>query len=133
MSQNDGLDRRAFLKHAGLTALVGAVGTGTPMVAAAASAAFEPPDSTYDFDTVYNRVGTDCVKWDRQIAAYGKDNIAVGMGIADMDFRTAPCVTRALAERLKHENWGYLDTPRSYIDAIVNWHKKRYVSTSTLT
>jgi len=126
MSHHDGLDRRAFLKNAGLTALVGAVGTGPLTVPAAATAPFEPPDSRYDFETVYNRVGTDCVKWDQQIRNYPNDKIAVGMGIADMDFRTAPCITRALAERLQHENWGYLDMPRSYIDAIVNWNKKRY-------
>src|SRR5437899_11205017 len=31
MAQNDGLNRRAFLKNAGLTALAGAVGTGTSL------------------------------------------------------------------------------------------------------
>jgi cystathionine beta-lyase len=127
MSQNAGLDRRSFLKNAGMTALVGAVGTGVSSATAAAGVAFEaPPNGKYDFDTPYSRIGTDCVKWDQQIRTFGKDSIAVGMGIADMDFRTAPCITRALAERMKHENWGYLDTPRSYIDAIVAWNKKRY-------
>jgi cystathionine beta-lyase len=126
MSQNAGLNRRAFLKNAGMTALVGAVGTGTSLTTTAAGASFAASDTKYDFDAVYNRVGTDCVKWDQQIRAYGKDNIAVGMGIADMDFRAAPCVTKALQDRLKHENWGYLDTPRSYIDAIVTWNNKRY-------
>jgi cystathionine beta-lyase len=109
-----------------MTAVVGAVGTGTLPTTAAARASFTPSGSKYDFDTVYNRVGTDCVKWDQQLRAYGKENIAVGMGIADMDFRAAPCITRALQERTKHENWGYLETPRSYIDAIVDWNKRRY-------
>ena len=31
------------------------------------------------------------------------------MGIADMDFQRAPSITQALKERMKHENWGYLD------------------------
>jgi Bifunctional PLP-dependent enzyme with beta-cystathionase and maltose regulon repressor activities len=31
------------------------------------------------------------------------------MGIADMDFRAAPVITKALMERMQHENWGYLD------------------------
>ena len=44
----------------------------------------------YDFDTPYNRIGTDCIKWDAQIRLYGREHIAVGMGIADMDFRVAP-------------------------------------------
>jgi cystathionine beta-lyase len=92
----------------------------------AASAALLPPDSKYDFDTPYNRVGTDSVKWDRQIRTFGKENIAVGMGIADMDFRAAPCITKALTERIQHENWGYLDMPRAFADGIINWNKRRY-------
>jgi cysteine-S-conjugate beta-lyase len=126
MSQSEALNRRAFLRNAGMTALAGAVGAGTSPLAAAAGAALEPANGRYDFDTVYNRVGTDCIKWDQQIRTYGKDNIAVGMGIADMDFRAAPGITRALLERIQHENWGYLDVPRSYIDSIVTWNKRRY-------
>jgi cysteine-S-conjugate beta-lyase len=126
MSQNDGLNRRAFLRNAGMTALAGAVGTGTSVATAAASTALAPPDAKYDFDIPYNRVGTDSVKWDRQIRIFGKDNIAVGMGIADMDFRAAPCITKALTERIRHENWGYLDMPRAFAEGIINWNKRRY-------
>ena len=127
MSHNDGLNRRAFLRNAGLTALAGAVGTGSSLGTAVDAATLEPStNGRYDFDTIYSRIGTDCVKWDQQIRTYGKENIAVGMGIADMDFRVAPCITKALTERIHHENWGYLDVPRSYIDAIVSWNKRRY-------
>src|SRR5947209_12564834 len=126
MSQNAGLDRRAFLKNAGMTAFAGAVSARPARTAAAARVPPASSASKYDFDAVYNRIGTDCVKWDQQIRTYGRDSILVGMGIADMDFRAAPCITRALQERMKHENWGYLDTPRSYVDAIVTWNKKRY-------
>ena len=52
------------------------------------------------------------------------------MGIADMDFRAAPAITKALAERMQHENWGYLDMNgayvKSYIQGIVDWNKRRY-------
>jgi cystathionine beta-lyase len=51
------------------------------------------------------------------------------MGIADMDFRVAPSITAALQERMKHENWGYLDT-EEYLElvgaSVVEWNKKRY-------
>lgn len=109
-----------------MTALVGSAGVGSVTAAPVESVPAEPPDGKYDFDTVYNRVGTDCTKWDRQLRLFGPGSIAVGMGIADMDFRAAPAITKALQERLAHENWGYLDMPRSFIDSIVSWNKRRY-------
>lgn len=126
MSHHDGLNRRAFLQNAGMTALLGAVGSGTSLASPLASAALAAPGGKYDFDTPYNRVGTDCIKWDSPIKKYGKGKVAVGMGIADMDFRVAPCITKALTERLQHENWGYLDMPDTYIASIVAWNKRRY-------
>jgi len=111
-----------------MTALVGAVGTGSSVATVAASAAFGAPDANgkYDFDTPYNRFGTDSTKYDQPIRIYGKDSIQVGMGIADMDFRAAPAITKALMDRLQHENWGYLDMPKSFSDGIVSWNKRRY-------
>src|SRR6187200_2536318 len=100
MSQS-GLNRRAFLRNAGLTAFAGAVTTGAPSIAFAASRV-EAPNGKYAFDTIYNRIGTDCTKFDQQIAKYGKDSVQVGMGIADMDFRAAPIITRTLNERMQH-------------------------------
>src|SRR5688500_7781151 len=106
MSQTAGLNRRAFLKNAGMTALAGAVAPGTSLAAgatAAAGAAVAAPGDPFDFDTPYSRIGTDSTKWDQQIVAFGEPNLVAGMGTADMDFRAAPCITRALAERLQHE------------------------------
>lgn len=96
------------------------------MATAAASAALAATPGKYDFDTPYNRFGTDSVKYDQQIRVYGKDSVQVGMGIADMDFRCAPSITKALNERMQHENWGYLDMPKSFSEGIVSWNKKRY-------
>jgi cystathionine beta-lyase len=130
MSQNNGLDRRAFLRNAGMTALVGAVGSGTSIATAAAAVAVAASNSKFDFDTPYNRFGTDSTKYDQQARIYGKENIQVGMGIADMDFRAAPSITKALTERLQHENWGYLDMGgpgmKSFTDGIISWNKRRY-------
>ncbi len=111
-----------------MTALVGAVGTGSSVATVASSTAFGAPDANgkYDFDTPYNRFGTDSTKYDQPIRIYGKDSIQVGMGIADMDFRAAPAITKALMDRLQHENWGYLDMPKSFSDGIVSWNKRRY-------
>jgi len=130
MPQNAGLNRRAFLRNAGMTALVGAVGSGTPLAAASAAAAVLADNGKFDFDTPYNRFGTDSVKYDQQIRTYGKDAVQVGMGIADMDFKAAPAITKALMERLQHENWGYLDMGgalgKSMTEHVVAWNKKRY-------
>jgi len=125
MSQVHELNRRAFLKNAGVTAVLGAVGA-KPLSATQATGV--PPTllyPNYDFDETFDRVGTDCSKWDSPIATFG-ENIEVAMGIADMDFRVAPCVTKALAERCAHENWGYLRRPESYVQSIVDWNKRRY-------
>jgi cysteine-S-conjugate beta-lyase len=132
MQQNDGLNRRAFLRNAGMTALVGAVGSSTPLGAAAAAAvtAEAAANGKFDFDTPYNRFGTDSVKYDQPNRTYGKDSVQVGMGIADMDFKVAPVITKALMDRLQHENWGYLDMQgglgKSMTEHIIGWNKKRY-------
>ncbi|MGQ0732021.1 MAG: MalY/PatB family protein [Acidobacteriota bacterium] len=130
MSQIQGVNRRAFLRNASLTALAGAVGAQTPLAGAAVEGlAFPPDNGKFDFDTIYSRFGTSSTKYDQQIRVYGKDAIQVGMGIADMDFRAAPAITAALQERLKHENWGYLDmtaATRDLAGQVVSWNKRRY-------
>lgn len=127
MAQSTGFNRRHFLKGAGMTALAGAIGSGGTNTAAAASATPYLVNGKFDFDTVYDRFGTDCVKWDSQVELFG-DKVKIGMGIADMDFRAAPCIQEALFERLQHENWGYLSS--SGFDGlkagIVEWNAERH-------
>jgi len=126
MSEKLWLNRRAFIKTAG-TALAGAAAAGTSLTTSAEAATLEQSGSMgYDFDEVYNRVGTNSGHWDGIIERYGKENIEVAMGVADMDFRCAPAITQALAERCKHENWGYLDMPPEFFQAIADWNKRRY-------
>jgi cysteine-S-conjugate beta-lyase len=133
MSQPNGLNRRAFLRNAGFTAIAGAAaGTRSPIFAAPADTALDQAQATngkFDFDTVYNRFGSDSTKFDQQIGRYGKGSVEVGMGIADIDFKAAPAITNAIAARVKHENWGYLDmdkwTPRM-TEAVAAWTKRRH-------
>lgn len=130
MSQHVGLNRRSFLRSAGFSALAaGAAGAPLPVAAASPNAGqgFAPgPNGRFDFDTPYNRFGTHSVKYDQQIRVYGTGSVEVGMGIADMDFRAAPSITKALKERLEHENWGYLDMPPEFAEGIRAWNKRRY-------
>jgi cystathionine beta-lyase len=131
MSNLHGLNRRAFLRNAGLTALAGAAaGARNPLSAAESVTEFQAlSNGKFDFDTIYSRFGTDSTKFDQQIRVYGKDSVQVGMGIADIDFKAAPSITRAINERVKHENWGYLDmgvwTPK-ITEAVAAWNKRRY-------
>jgi len=134
MAQKPVLNRRRFLKRTGLTGLAGVVGAGATLTAApgAADASGKPVpyliDGRYDFDTIYSRIGTDCTKWDRQIDLFG-DGVKVGMGIADLDFRTAPCINAAMRKRLEHENWGYLNSTlghESLKEAISEWNSERH-------
>ena len=131
MSQMHGLNRRSFLRNAGLTALAGATaGSSHPLMAAAAGGAFQVPAAgKFDFDTIYNRFGTSSSKFDRPNRQFGKGSVDIGMGIADIDFKAAPCITDALNARMKHENWGYLDmdeaTP-AMAAAVAKWNKVHY-------
>jgi cystathionine beta-lyase len=124
MPKHSQLDRRAFLRGAGLTAVAGAAGAALPT--AEGGGRVQPPGGRYDFDTIYSRIGTDSSKWDAQIAKYGRSQVEVGMGTADQDFRIAPAITRALRDRVAHENYGYLTKPESYLESIVDWNRRRY-------
>lgn len=129
MSQNHGFNRRVFMKSTGMTALVGAVGMGTPLATAGASDTGAPaPDGRYDFDTPHNRLGTDSTKWDGALSAirlHGGEHIVAGMGTADMDFRCAPAITKSLMERIQHEDWGYWTRPSVFAEGVIAW-KRRY-------
>jgi cystathionine beta-lyase len=119
------LNRRSFLHNAGMTAAWGTIAGRTSPAFGDQEAAASAP-TTYDFDEIYNRFGTDSSKYDRQIRLFGKGSVEIGMGIADMDFRAAPAIAKALRERIQHENWGYLDMPPAFSAGIVSWNKRRY-------
>lgn len=55
----------------------------------------------YDFDTVVPRRGTNSYKWDSMPRAD-----ILPMWVADMDFRTAPAISEALAERVGNGTFG---------------------------
>ncbi len=128
MGRTTNLDRRAFLKNAGITAIAGAAGTLPVATAQAAPAPHARMNGgKYDFDTVYNRVGSNCSRWDGAAAPYPEGVFKYGMGVASQDFECAPCITEALAERVQHHNWGYMagahtDTLKQ---AIIEWKGER--------
>lgn len=75
----------------------------------------------FDFDRPVPRRGTASVKWD--------DDPREGqlpMWVADMDFRTAPCILAALRRRVEHGIFGYALPPESYYEAVRTWFLRRH-------
>lgn len=74
----------------------------------------------YDFDEIIDRRGTNSYKWDT--TAPGFD----ALWVADMDFRTAPCIIDALRRRVDQGIFGYTFVPQAYYDATVSWFSRRH-------
>jgi len=79
----------------------------------------------YNFDEILNRRGTDCVKWDGMNEVFGRDDL-ISMWVADMDFRTAPCVIQAIQQRLDTGVMGYTLAPQSWYKSIIKWVKSQH-------
>lgn len=75
----------------------------------------------YDFDRLIDRRGTGSYKWDSNPGAH-----VLPMWVADMDFRTAPAVTEALAARVEQGIFGYTLVPDVYYDAVTAWFADRH-------
>jgi len=73
----------------------------------------------YDFDTAWNRFGTNSYKWDLKEGE-------LPMWVADMDFRTAPEIIQAIEERASHGIFGYTVVPEEWYQAYQGWWKERH-------
>lgn len=79
----------------------------------------------FDFDTAPDRRNSGSYKWDSEPpAAPGAELLP--MWVADMDFRTAPCIIEALRARVDHGVFGYTYIPESYYKALENWFRDRH-------
>lgn len=75
----------------------------------------------YDFDKIIPRRGTNSYKWDTP-----EEEGVLPMWVADMDFRTAPAVVRAVEQRAAHGIYGYTKVPDAYYGAVVGWFAGRH-------
>lgn len=75
----------------------------------------------YNFDEPVVRRGTNCVKWDETDI-----EDVIPMWVADMDFRVAPAIQKALEERVAHGVFGYNIVPESYYEAVISWFRRRH-------
>ena len=73
----------------------------------------------YDFDTPVNRRGTYSLKWD-------VDDGELPMWVADMDFKVAPEIQKAVMERAGHGVFGYSIVPDNWARAYSDWWQKRH-------
>ena len=80
-----------------------------------------------DFDTPIDRRNTHCVKWDTMEDIYGVPaDGGIAMWVADMEFRAAPPIQRAVQEMHDHGIYGYFGDEGPYCDAICWWMQTRH-------
>ena len=88
---------------------------------------------TYAFTEVIDRRGKDSIAaemnenyfWTLPQGVTRPEFDQIPMWIADMNFATAPSVTKALTERILHPIFGYFVPPDEYYQAIIQWQKDR--------
>ncbi|MCQ2240079.1 MalY/PatB family protein [Treponema sp.] len=79
----------------------------------------------YGFDRIIDRHGTSCIKFDfAKQRGHTPDELSYW--VADMDFRTAPEIIRALKKRADNGIFGYTDPDENYFNTVNRWLKKKY-------
>lgn len=78
----------------------------------------------YNFDEVVDRSENYAAKFQEAALHYGTNDV-IPLWIADMDFRTAPCIVQAIKDRADQGIFGYTWRTPKYFDAIAAWQEKR--------
>ena len=78
----------------------------------------------YDFETVYNRKGTHCLKWDDD-ERYSLEKV-LPMWVADMEFPTPECIVDALKKRVAHPFYSYTHDDGTFAEVTADWIKKSH-------
>lgn len=76
----------------------------------------------HNFDIEVNRRHTGSYKWDSDRA----DDNTLPVWVADMDFKTAPCIIDALQRRVAHGIFGYTKVDDAYYEAVRRWFGTRH-------
>lgn len=81
--------------------------------------------TTFDFDEIIDRRAVSALKYHHIVL--GKDGMDLfAAGVADMDFRVAPCISEAITARARHDIFGYEAVPDGLIPALTGWLKRRH-------
>jgi cystathionine beta-lyase len=83
----------------------------------------------YDFTSIVDRSGKDAIAVDffsRMHPGCPKEGFdLIPMGVADMNFATAPTIVESMKKRLDHPFFGYFSPRQELYDGIIRWQKER--------
>ena len=79
----------------------------------------------YNFDTIIDRWGSDCEKYDT-ITKNGYPEDMIPMWVADMDFSIPECMKEELHKIVDRGIFGYSLVGDRYYTAVENWFSRRY-------
>ena len=79
----------------------------------------------YDFDQLYDRNKTDCLKWDMMESIFGSGEL-LPLWVADMDLPVAKPIIDALKKRAEHPFYGYTQPGSSVIKSVVERMKRKF-------
>ena len=81
--------------------------------------------TTYNFDKIINRKGTNCLKYDYAVER-GKPADVLPLWVADMDFQVSEEITKSLHAAVEHGIYGYTQPKDPYYNAVMNWMEKNH-------
>ena len=77
------------------------------------------------FDEIINRRNTNATKYTFSYMG-GVPEDVLPMWVADMDYKSPPCVLRALSAQVEHGIFGYSEVTDAYLQAVSGWYKRQY-------
>lgn len=83
--------------------------------------------NTIDFTETYyiDRRGSHSRKWDGEHLKFSRTDL-LPLWVADMDFMPPQCIQEAICTYVKAQPLGYTMTNPKYLEAVMNWHKRRH-------
>lgn len=76
----------------------------------------------YNFDEVVDRKNSNSLKYDFAVER-GKPKDILPLWVADMDFRTASCITERLKRNIELGIFGYSESKGDYFQAVSDWYQ----------
>lgn len=82
-------------------------------------------ENRFDFDTVIDRRGTNCGKWDTMDKKYGNTEL-IHLGVADMDFPSPQPIRDVVHQCAEHGIFGYTDLGDDFYEGFMSWEKRMH-------